>query len=328
MKRIVLVFMAFAIAGALMAQKSNTAHNITVNSDANRNKAIDNLQELDDSVHVWEITGIAALNMNTVGLVNWAAGGNSTFNMLAFVNASFSYYKNHLAWESNVNTEFGESWTENNKHPWQKTNDKFEVSTKFGWEFSKQWYLTALGQFKTQYANGYDYSKDDLKLLSQFLSPSYTDIPIGIDWKPNRMFSVYVSPLSGRITTCIANDSVLKDTYLDHEYVMSRRAEGKSTDSRVDLGISFKGMVFYDKIKDLTLSTTLCLFTPYGKKFGNFDVDWDVAATYQFLKYLNVTLGTQLKYYDSVKMKVKDDVVATQHVQFKINFGLGVAYSF
>lgn len=324
MKRNLLLILAFCSVLNLSAQDSKSGRDITVNNDDNRNKAIEQIQQLDDSVKLWKINGLMSLNVGATGLFNWAAGGNSSFNMIAAANFNFLYYKNHIAWESNINTEFGEAWIDNNTFPWQKTNDKFEISTKFGWEFSKHWFLTALGQFRTQYANGFDYSNTPKNLISQFMSPSYTDISVGIDWKPNSIFSVYLSPLSGRFTTCIANDSILKDMYLGQEYMQDH----KNATCRPDFGLSLKGSIYYDGIKNLKIISTLNMFTPYSDYFGNFDVDWDVTVSYQFLKVFNVSLGTQLKYYDSVKMKLNDDTYAYQHTQFKVQFGLGLGYSF
>ncbi|MCQ2337407.1 MAG: DUF3078 domain-containing protein [Paludibacteraceae bacterium] len=328
MKKLLILFFVISFFLPLFAQDSKSGREITVNSDDNRKKAIEKIQELDDTVKVWKITGLTSLNVGATGLFNWFAGGNSSFNMIAAADFYFLYYKNHIAWESNINTEFGEAWVDNNKHSWQKTNDKLEISTKFGWEFSKHWYLTLFGQFRTQYANGFDYSKDELSLISQFMSPSYTDLSAGIDWKPNSIFSVYFSPVSGRFTTCISNDSILKDTYLGQEFMATRRERGENPTARADLGMSIKGSVFYDGVKNLKIISTVNLFTPYNKNFGNFDVDWDVTVSYQFLKVLNVSLGTQLKYYDSVKMQLKDDEYPTQHVQFKGQIGLGIGYSF
>jgi ribosomal protein L5 len=61
-------------------------------------------------------------------------------------------------------------------------------------------------------------------------------------------------------------------------------------------------------------------------------VDWDVAISYQFLKCLNVTLSTSLKYYNGVKIekfdKAGNSLGATERVQFKSILGLGVGYSF
>jgi hypothetical protein len=64
-----------------------------------------------------------------------------------------------------------------------------------------------------------------------------------------------------------------------------------------------------------------------NRRFGNFDVDWDAAISYQFLKCLNVTLSTSLKYYNGVKIANKDGIAA-ERVQFKGILGLGVGYSF
>ena len=131
--------------------------------------------------------------------------------------------------------------------------------------------------------------------------------------------------------------------------------------ARVELGLSFKGSIAY-AYKDFKLSTTLGLFTPYQGKgfnvkelweaknptekwedrpveaqyflysnnnryFGNFDVDWDVALSYQFLKCLQITLQTNLKYYPGTLITDADGNVA-ERVQFKGVIGLGVGYSF
>ena len=134
---------------------------------------------------------------------------------------------------------------------------------------------------------------------------------------------------------------------------------------RAEFGFSLKGAIAYT-YKDFKLSTTLALFTPYqGKGFnvkdawmaadpqthtedawaalpaadryftysnknrftGMFDVDWDVALSYQFLKCLQVTLTTSLKYYNGTLIADADGNEA-ERVQFKGVIGLGVGYSF
>ena len=119
--------------------------------------------------------------------------------------------------------------------------------------------------------------------------------------------------------------------------------------------MSFKGAIAYT-YNDFKLSTTLALFTPYqgkgfslkdayeaanpgesytgyfeyshnGRQFGNFDVDWDVALSYQFLKCLQVTLQTNLKYYPGTLI-ANADGIESERVQFKGVIGLGVGYSF
>lgn len=61
--------------------------------------------------------------------------------------------------------------------------------------------------------------------------------------------------------------------------------------------------------------------------FGMFDVDWDVALSYQFLKCLQVTLQTSLKYYPGTLVADHEGVLA-ERCQFKGVIGIGVGYSF
>ena len=125
--------------------------------------------------------------------------------------------------------------------------------------------------------------------------------------------------------------------------------------ARAEFGLSFKGAIAYT-YQDFKLSTTLALFSPYQGKgfnvkeayekvngagtytgyfdysnnnrfFGMFDVDWDVALSYQFLKCLQVTLQTSLKYYPGTLI-ANSAGVESERVQFKGVIGLGVGYSF
>jgi len=259
------------------------------------------------------------LNATATGMWNWAAGGNNNANGVLFGNVSLLYRKDKLAWETNLDTEIGAMYMAGTKYTWRKSSDKINFATKLGYEFAPKWYATALGSFKSQYIKGYDYTlvggTETETYISNWLSPSYSDLSLGIDWKPNEIFSVYLSPVAGRIST--ATDSTLRTKY------------GVDLDktNRSAFGLAFKGGVNYARIENFKVISTLGLFTPYNKEFGNFDVDWDMAVSYQFLKALNVTLSTSLKYYDNVLI-----TDATGHdaprVQFKTILGLGIGYSF
>ena len=259
------------------------------------------------------------VNATATGMWNWAAGGNNNANGVVFANVSLLYRKNKLAWESNLDTELGAMYMEGTKYTWRKSSDKINFATKLGYEFAPKWYATALGSFKSQYIKGYDYTlvggTETETYISNWLSPSYSDLSLGIDWKPNEIFSVYLSPVAGRIST--ATDAALRAKY------------GVDLDktNRSAFGLAFKGGVNYARIENLKVISTLGLFTPYNKDFGNFDVDWDVAVSYQFLKVLNVTLSTSLKYYDKVLIADENGYSAPR-VQFKTILGVGVGYSF
>lgn len=317
----------------------------------------------------WKFDGSLGLNAAATGLVNWAAGGKNNVNGIVYAKLHLLYQKDNIAWETNFDTDFGMTWLDQKDDAFQKSSDNIKLATKFGWEFQQTWFLTVLGSFQSQYALGRNYDGGPAynNIISKWLAPSYTDISVGIDWKKSVNgcdFSVFLSPIAGRITTAYIGDAwndkynaeyaaatgdasydlrtVLKEangvTYFDNLGVKQY-----DRNARAELGLSFKGAIAY-KYNDLTLSTTLGLFTPYkgkgfaitdpyfaysnmNRQFGHFDVDWDVAIGYQFLKCLQVTLQTNLKYYPGTLIADADGV-AKERVQFKGVLGVGVGYSF
>jgi len=319
-------------------------------------------QEAETTPSPWSCNGVVGLNASATGLVNWAAGGNNNVNGVAFGKVRLLYSDKNLSWETNLNLEYGLSYIDQKNDAFQKSSDVIDFNTKLGWQFHKAWYLTASAGFKSQFAFGRAYDGTDAPdpIISKFLSPSYTDISVGLDWKPNSIFSLYLSPIAGKITTAYVGDAVenanpglrqqMQEKYATWVYSKEANADGTYDkiyrNCKAELGLSFKGGINY-AYKDLKIITTIGLFTPYtwdkiemkdangdfigyrdnNRRFGNFDVDWDAAISYQFLKCLNVTLSTSLKYYNGVKIADKEGISA-ERVQFKGILGLGVGYSF
>mgnify|MGYP002856694216 CR=1 FL=1 len=403
-KNLFLAVLMFATV-SLQAQDVDKA---TVEAQAEAGKtAVNDLKKVDTGEKAWKFDGVVGLNAAATGLVNWAAGGKNNVNGVAYAKLHLLYHKDAIAWETNFDTDFGMTWIDQEEDKFQKSSDNIKLLTKFGWEFHKNWYLTVLGGFQSQYALGRDYLTGYDPIISKWLAPSYTDISVGIDWKTEvkgANFSIYLSPIAGRITTAYVGDKwndkytdemvenvlVVDDkTYTPAAYIAAYQAgeagfslpagvtneeelranivescggdirhqlqdaygtykindasEKEYKNFRAEMGLSIKGALSY-KYKDLTLTSALSLFTPYAwdkteiddeyfkykdmnRRFGNFDVDWDVAISYQFLKVLNVTLQTSLKYYNGTLIENKDGVAA-ERVQFKSVLGLGIGYSF
>ena len=301
--------------------------------------------EIDSAKH-WKFTGVCGLNAAQTALFNWAAGGNNNVTGFVFANLTLSYKKDKWTWDSNLDTELGLMFSSDYvRYPWRKANDKLNFTTKVGYQMHPQWYLSLLGSFRSQYAPGLDYKPVDAgdldaygnpvepTLISKWLSPSYTDLALGVEYRPNDIFNIGVYPVAGRMTTCL--EEVLRPNY-----GMSQRDDGTYKPVMLNMGLRINGGINYTLVKNLKIISTVTLFTPYparihdenGQKFGNFDVDWDVALTYNFLKVFSVSLMTSLKYYDMVKIdgsawgKYGDHPRA--RVQFKEVVGLGIGYSF
>lgn len=350
----------------------------------------------------WKWSGIIGLNANGTGMINWAAGGNNNVAGDVFGKLNCNFDKDNLSWEAKLDVDYGLTYVDQQNDKLQKTSDHLNFDTKFGWAFQPKWYLTVNAGFHTQFDLGrkYEGNNDNNEIISNILAPSYTDISVGFDYKPVEFFSLYMSPVSGRITTAYVSDKVnekYKDLYpivkdfagdVEYDGLRQKLQESYGTwyfdklnnkvyrNYRAELGLNIKASLNY-KYKDLTLMSTLTLFTPYawdkvmmykgqgddptyitqaeydqmiepvkslwsqagyrdnGRRFGNFDVDWDLTLSYQFLKCLNITFYTDLKYVNGQKIdKVYDKgtpeerTIAAERVQFLSNLGIGIGYSF
>lgn len=383
--------------GALYAQEVDKS--VVQGQATAAQKAAEDLKKVDTGEKAWKFSGTVGLNAAATGMWNWAAGGNNNVNGVASTKLRLLYHENNMSWETNLDMEYGLSWIDQEFDQLQKTSDKINFSTKFGWEFHKTWYLTVLGGFQSQFAYGRDYNGSEAfdPIISKWLAPSYTDISVGIDWKPNDIFSIYLSPVAGRLTTVYVSDALnkkslgmmdkvgtededavypdgleyaLKDKYAVWHYTTDENGlvtKNRDKNLRAELGLSLKGSINYT-YKDLKILTTLSLYTPYAwdktkvyqdsegklyanldngqdfsnmeyvgfrdnnRRFGNFDVDWDVSISYQFLKCLQVSLTTSLKYYNGTLIDKYDKdgnfVDSAERVQFKSVIGLGIGYTF
>lgn len=383
--------------GALYAQEVDKS--VVQGQATAAQKAAEDLKKVDTGEQAWKFSGTVGLNAAATGMWNWAAGGNNNVNGVASTKLRLLYHENNMSWETNLDMEYGLSWIDQEFDQLQKTSDKINFTTKFGWEFHKTWYLTVLGGFQSQFAYGRDYNGSEAfdPIISKWLAPSYTDISVGIDWKPNDIFSIYLSPVAGRLTTVYVSDALnkkslgmmdkvgtedeyavypdgleyaLKDKYAVWHYTTDENGlvtKNRDKNLRAELGLSLKGSINYT-YKDLKILTTLSLYTPYAwdktkvyqdsegklyanldngqdfsnmeyvgfrdnnRRFGNFDVDWDVSVSYQFLKCLQVSLTTSLKYYNGTLIEKFDkegnSLGSAERVQFKSVIGLGIGYTF
>ena len=164
----------------------------------------------DETPKPWQWSGIVGLNANATGMVNWAAGGNNNIAGNVFGKVRLLYNENNLSWETNLEAEYGLTYVDQKFDKLQKSSDRLMFNTKFGWAFQPKWFLTVNAGFLTQFDLGRNYLGTGAPnpVISNILAPSYTDISVGFDYKPVDFFSLYLSPVAGRITTAYVSDKV------------------------------------------------------------------------------------------------------------------------
>lgn len=274
-------------------------------------------------VKPWIFKGDMGLNLSQNAQTNWSAGGESSIAGNAVLNLNATYSKNRHKWVSNLNTEYGLTWTPTNKL--DKTVDKLILNTQYGYALDKKdhWFISAEADFRTQYDKGYknvaDHRADNdtaPTYISKIMAPGYLNISVGVEYHLKSLLDVYVSP------------AVMRTTFVADQFLADKGAFGVTPGERylMQAGLQLKAHLNWEITSKIILSSDLALFTPYTKDFGNFVVDWDVQLVMKVTSWLNATIGTSLKYDD--KIKIEKNGVNKARVQFREMLTIGLAYIF
>ena len=174
------------------------------------------------------------VNLGQTGLTNWAAGGDNTVSLAAFIDANANWKKNEMFWNNRLQLDYGFLYA-SSKPILQKSTDRIYLESKWGYKTDKMknFYFSANYDFKSQFATGYDYKtpgtladadgndlmggalrqawRDARVLKSGFLAPAYTNLALGIDCKPTKWLSINLAPLTGGFV--IVKDAELREKY-------------------------------------------------------------------------------------------------------------------
>ena len=259
----------------------------------------------EDTTQGWKHSGISNLTFGQTSLQNWVAGGDNTVSGDFIFNASMNYLNDKFFWDNNLSVEYGLVYS--SATDWMKAADKLNLTSIAGRKISKTWSISALLNFYTQFAKGYNYP-DKSVYISNLMAPGYLDIALGFTYKPNNKYTLFLSPVAER-ATFVLNDSLSNAGAFGVD-------PGKKT--KFETGAYLLATTSQTIAPNLNLISALDLFTPYTKDFGNIDVNWDLLINYKLNKLLTATLNTTLRYYDKEIHKV----------QFKEILGLGFTYQF
>jgi len=265
-------------------------------------------QEKKDTTY-WTNGGMFSVNFNQVSFTNWAAGGLNSVSGVAKAQYFAKYKKANVSWDNILDLGYGLSKVKDLVV--QKNEDIIDLQSKLGISASKKWFYSGLLNFKSQFAPGYSDNKNENR-ISDFLSPAYLFISLGMDYKPSDKFSLMLSPVTGKMT--IVSDQALRKSY------------GVDTlkTIRPEFGAYLKAALNQEIVKNVSLLSEIGLFTNYLNHPENIDVDWKVAINMKVNKYISAQLSTHLIY--DADIVEKNETKAK--VQFKELFGVGFSFKF
>lgn len=275
----------------------------------------DDKEELVDGK--FKVSGVSGLNISQTQLNNWAAGGENSVAGTVYLNGKAVRKSGNWLWTTNLALEYG--LTKLKTQGVRKVGDKIDFSTQMGYKATDKLYYTAMADFKSQFAKGYNY-KNDTKgpYISKFLAPGYSNVSIGLDYRPKDFFSLYFSPVASKMT--FVTDKELSDR--------GEFGVDPGDKFRVEFGTYLKARFEKELVKNVKVISTADFFTAYSKDFGNVDVNWDLLISMKVNKFLSANINTTLKYDDDVKSIDKNGNKRGPKVQFKEVLGVGFAYNF
>ena len=299
----------------------------------------------------WEESLKTNIKFGQTSLTNWAAGGDNTVTLQAFIDGNANYKKNDMFWNNRLQLDYGFVYA-SSKPILQKSDDRIYLESKFGYKNvnMKNFSLSINYDFKSQFNTGYDYltpslpegeiPRDDLiqywkdarKIKSGFLAPAYTNLAVGIDVKPFKWLSLNIAPLTGGFV-------IVTDQQLRKNYGMQLRDEWKDVteglpedgsqyrSARFEFGAQVKADIAVKVNDNFSYTSQLVLFSNYLDHPENLRVNWDNRFDWKLAKYFSLTLTTNLIYDDKVMIFNEADGLTKQRVQFKESLLFGFTYT-
>ncbi len=271
----------------------------------------------------WRIGGEGNVGFSQTYLSNWKKGGQSAISSLILLKG-FANYKRAdglVKWDNFG--EFRNGWIRpgGNEEQLQKNDDKFELTSRFGVSAFKKWYYSAEFNFETQFFRGYRYPRQEAqKPISAFLAPSRMFFKVGLEYKPNKDFSLLLSPFT------------IKNVYVRDTLLIDQTKFGVDAHKKSFWEPGLNADIFLRKPirENITYETKYKMFINYKAPFEKFDINWENAVVAKLTYYTDVRFMMHLIYDDDVLFPVYDSnnvqTGTKTKLQLKEFFSIGFTY--
>ena len=255
----------------------------------NPNQRLTKIKKQYNVVAPWDIGGNGTFGFTQTYLSNWKAGGKSAFAFLTVLRGYANYSENKIKWENSCEIRNGWIRQGGDVDQTQKNDDKFEFISRLGVSAFKKWYYSTEIDFITQFFNGYNYP-DKTKPISSFLSPAKTLFKLGLDYKPNNNFSLFLSPITAK--TVFVRDTARIDQTKFGVSASSRSfwEPGFNADLRYKININPR----------VSVETKYKMFFNYQDPFKKVDINWENALNAQLTDRINMNVMLYFLYDDNV----------------------------
>lgn len=283
-------------------------------------------------------SGDFGLNINQLALSNWAAGGESSSTGKAF--ADFTLTSNKKRYESKITGKFAFGISRFSDKRIEKSDDKIDISYSYSRRNTSWANFSLVSTFNTQYANGYTYPNDSVR-ISSFFAPAYLTVSAGYTFKTKKnVFQAYVSPFAGKVTFVMAQELADQGKYgvipgyYDADSIFIH-GENIAPALGANIILNFKQNIG----KNITYSTLLNVFYNYFEHRNDgrvkIDMNWENTIDFIINKNISAVFFIHLKYDHNTTFPVYETIEGVETVvdnipklQFKQSLGIALIHKF
>ena len=242
---------------------------------------------------------------------NWYQGAANAFAMLAGVKGYANYKDEHIVWENSGEWRAGLSTVSGDSLRVIKvTDDVFRLNTKFGFQVHAKWYISAVGEFKTNFWP--NYRTNSSQLSTTFLTPIRFNLGVGVDYKPIKGLSVNISPATYKMVYATISDA-------DRVNVSDFGIEaGKNILN--ELGSSLRVDWKWRPLREIEMEANFYFFTNYQRVETELELD----VNFIINRYLSAKLMMHPRYDSTIELAEGQK----NKLQFKELISVGFSLTF
>lgn len=247
----------------------------------------------------WHLTANGNIGFTQTYFENWKTGGQNALSLQIILTGSANYSRHDGKVKWNNSGEIRNGWVRPGgaEAETQKNADKFEITSRVGVSAVKKWFYSAELNSQTQLFNGYKYpTATNPDPISSFMAPIRTFIKVGMDYKPNNNFSLFLSPITA------------KNVFVRDTLKINQKAFGVEAGKRSFWEPGLNTDVFFRKAitPDITYETKYKMFINYLQPRGNLDVSWENLFVVKLTEHINMRMLLHFVYDEKVKFPVLD----------------------
>ncbi|WNJ17227.1 DUF3078 domain-containing protein [Pontibacter sp. G13] len=278
----------------------------------------------------WQYAGIFSFNFNRLDNSKyWQAGGLPVITAQGDIRAAANYQRNRITWNNSIIMALGtQKQGKGDSVDFIKNLDQLELTSSFGYRYKPKWLGTVLLNFRTQFAEGFEFPDDQPTVnrigpVSNFMAPGYLELGIGIEYNPAPPLTFFYTPANMKAT--IVRIPEFRPRYIPQDITTGS--------TRIELGSKLTIRYQQEILPKFIITSNANFFMNYLQNFGNIDVNWDALVSYQLQEWLAISFGTLLLYDDDVKFVIETDGMGNPtrvgpRTQFQYNLTVGITYNF